>query len=467
MVNNEVNAAVDPRDPLLRIQRVLDPGTDSLLIERTDCGMIAATGAIKGNRVVVFASDATIKSGALGVAGSKVIVEAYKEAMAKQLPIIGIWHSGGARLSDGVSSLDAFGEVFQSMISASGRIPQLSLVLGPTAGGGAYGPALTDIVVLAPEGRIFVTGPDVVKSVTGEDVDMAALGGPEAHSKNSGVAHVIAASEEAAIEAIQEATALFANQGHFDTELNELDLSVFVPPVSKRSYEVHLLIDAILDSDGEKLELLPVWAENMTTVLGRFGGRTVGVVANNPAHIGGVLDSAAAEKAARFVRTCDAFGIPIIVIADVTGFLPGAGQEWEGAVRRGAKLLHAFGEAVVPRVTLITRRAYGGAFVAMNAKSLGATRVFAWPNAEVSVMGAVAAVRVLHRRLLADLPEEQREAMELELAAEHDKISGGVARAVEIGAVDEIIDPEHTRSALARTLASAPIRRGAHGNIPL
>jgi acetyl-CoA/propionyl-CoA carboxylase carboxyl transferase subunit len=205
----------------------------------------------------------------------------------------------------------------------------------------------------------------------------------------------------------------------------------------------------------------------MTTVLGSFGGRTVGVIANNPAHIGGVLDSAAGEKAARFVRTCDAFGIPLIVIADVTGFLPGAGQEWEGAVRRGAKLLHAFGEAVVPRVTLITRRAYGGAFVAMNAKSLGATRVFAWPTAEVSVMGAVAAVRVLHRRLLADLAPEMREGMELELAAEHDKVSGGVARAVEIGAVDEIVEPSHTRTALARALASAPNRRGAHGNIPL
>ena len=180
-----VHKEVDPRDPLLRIQRLLDPGTDSLLIERTDCGMIAATGSVKGNKVVVFASDATIKSGALGVAGSQVIIAAYREAMAKQLPIIGIWHSGGARLSDGVSSLNAFGEVFQSMILASGRIPQLSLVLGPTAGGGAYGPALTDIVVLAPDGRIFVTGPDVVKSVTGEDVDMASLGGPEAHSKNS------------------------------------------------------------------------------------------------------------------------------------------------------------------------------------------------------------------------------------------------------------------------------------------
>lgn len=461
------NSEIDSRDPLLRIERLLDPGTTTLLVERTDCGMIAASGVIKGNRVVVFASDATIKSGALGVVGSKVIVSAYKEAMANQTPIIGIWHSGGARLSDGVSSLDAFGEVFQSMILASGRIPQLSLVIGPTAGGGAYGPALTDIVVLAPEGRIFVTGPDVVRSVTGEDIDMASLGGPEAHSKNSGVAHVIAATEEEAFEEIRDVTALFANQGHMNTDLEDFDLASFVPDVSQRSYDVHPLINAILDKDCEKLELLPVWAKNMETVLGRLGGRTVGVIANNPVYIGGVLDSAAAEKAARFVRTCDAFGIPLIVIADVTGFLPGAGQEWEGAVRRGAKLLHAFGEAVVPRVTLITRRAYGGAFVAMNSKSLGATHVFAWPTSEVSVMGSVAAVRVLHRKLLADLPQVQREDMELELAAEHEKVSGGISRAVEIGAVDEIIEPRNTRSSLAKAIASAPHRRGDHSNIPL
>ena len=458
---------LDPRDPESRIARLLDEGKFEFLIPRTDCGMVAVTGDIKGNKVVVFASDATIKSGALGVDGSKVIVTAYKAAMGAQVPIIGIWHSGGARLSDGVASLDAFGEVFQSMISASGRIPQLSLVLGPTAGGGAYGPALTDIVVLSPEGRIFVTGPDVVKSVTGEDIDMALLGGPEAHKKNSGLAHIIAPTEQEAIDDIRDLTALFANQGFMKADVEDIDLSQFVPDSKIRTYEVHPLIDAILDKETEHIELLSMWAPNMTTMIGRLGGATVGVLANNPAHIAGVLDAAAGEKAARFVRTCDAFGIPLLVIADVQGFLPGAGQEWEGAVRRGAKLLHAFGEAVVPRVTLITRRAYGGAYVAMNSKALGATRVFAWPQAEVSVMGAVAAVRVLHRRILADLPQQQRESMELELAAEHEKVSGGVARAVEIGAVDEIVEPMSTRSALAKVIADAPHRRGAHGNIPL
>ena len=457
----------DPKDPEVRINKLIDSGSFEFLLPRTDSGMIAATGKIKGNKVVVFASDATSKSGALGIEGSNVILAAYREAMSYQLPIIGIWHSGGARLSDGVLSLDAFGQVFNAMVLASGRIPQLSLVLGPTAGGGAYGPALTDVVVLAPEGRIFVTGPDVVKSVTGEDIDIAALGGPEAHSKNSGVAHVIAPTEEIAFTEIQDLVSLFADQGHFNSDIKDVDLGIYVPPVEKRSYEVHPLIDAILDADGEKLELLPVWAENMSTVIGRLGGRTVGVIANNPAHIGGVLDAAAAEKAARFVRTCDAFGIPMVVIADVTGFLPGPGQEWEGAVRRGAKLLHAFAESVVPRVTLITRRAYGGAFVAMNSNSLGATRTFAWPTAEVSVMGAVAAVRVLHRRLLADLPEHQRANMELELAAELDRVSGGIAKAVEIGAVNEVIEPARTRTALVQALASAPHRRGSHGNIPL
>jgi len=456
----------DPKDPELRIARLLDAGTNHLITERDKSGMLAARGTIKGNEVVVFASDPTVQGGALGPDGAKVIVEAYKVAMVEQIPVIGIWHSGGARLRDGVLSLHAFGEVFQSFITASGKIPQLSLVLGPTAGGGAYGPALTDVVVLAPEGRIFVTGPDVVKSVTGENVDMEKLGGPEAHKKNSGLTHIIATTEDEAFEDIRVLTSLFANQGHIDVKLKDTDLAPHVPESRKRIYEVHPLVENLLDPD-ERLELHSDWAPNMLTSLGRLGGRTVGVVANNPKHIGGVLDAAAGEKAARFVRMCDAFGIPLVVIADVSGFLPGIGQEWEGAVRRGAKLLHAFGEAVVPRVTLITRHAYGGAYVAMNSRSLGATKVFAWPNADVAVMGSVAAVRVLHRRLLADVSPDDRENMELELAAEHEKISGGVQRAIEIGVVDAVIQPDKTRSEIARVIATAPYRRGTHSNIPL
>jgi acetyl-CoA/propionyl-CoA carboxylase carboxyl transferase subunit len=457
---------LDVRDPQIRMNRLVDEGTLELISPRDKSGMLAGVGKIDGNSVVIFASDATIQSGALGPEGARVIVLAYKRAMGMGVPVIGIWHSGGARLRDGVLSLNAFGEVFQWMITASGKIPQLSLVLGPTAGGGAYGSALTDVVVLAPEGRIFVTGPDVVKSVTGEHIDMAKLGGPDAHRRNSGVAHVIAHTEDEAFAEIRTLTSLFADQREINIDLPERDLGQYVPGSEKRAYEVQPLVSAMLDGD-EKIEFLPMWAPNIVTTLGRFGGRTVGIVANNPQYHGAALDSAAAEKAARFVRTCDSFGIPLIVIVDVPGFLPGAGQEWEGAVRRGAKLLHAFGEAVVPRITLITRKAYGGAYVAMNSRSLGATKVFAWPSAEVSVMGAVAAVRVLHRRLLADLPEEQRDSMELELAAQHDQISGGVARAVEIGVVDEIINPSATREAIARAISNAPQRRGMHGNIPL
>ena len=459
--------AIDPRDPQLRIERILDSGTFKALSEKDKSGMLAAHGTVSGVAVTVFACDATIQGGAMGNDGAKVICGAYEYARKNNTPIVGIWHSGGARLREGVLSLDAFGRVFQAMIQASGKIPQFSLVVGPAAGGGAYGPSLTDVVVLAPEGRIFVTGPDVVRSVTGENVDMARLGGPEPHGRRSGVVHVVAETEIESYEAIRKLTSLFGNQGKITTEIPELDLAKLLPESGKRAYDVHPLIAGLLDKDSESQELFPKWAPNITITLGRLGGRTVGVVANNPLRLGGCLDSSSAEKAARFVRLCDSFGIPLVVLVDVPGYLPGVGQEWDGVVRRGAKLLHAFGEAVVPRVTLVTRKAYGGAYIAMNSRSLGATKVFAWPTAEVAVMGAVAAIRVLHRRILADVPDDQREAMELELAAEHEKISGGVARAIEIGVVDEIIEPSMTRNAIAQAIAKAPQLRGAHGNIPL
>jgi len=446
---------------------LLDEGSLELISPDDTSGMLAAVGRIDGTTVVAFCSDATVMGGAMGDAGCRVVVDAYERAMADAVPIIGLWHSGGARLAEGVLSLDAVGRIFAAMTRASGRVPQISVVLGPAAGGAAYGPALTDVVVLGPAGRIFVTGPDVVRSVTGEDVDMLRLGGPAPHGRRSGVVHVLTDTDQQALDAARSLARLLGDQGVLDlSAVDERDLAASLPASMRRAYDVHPLVTAFLD-EGTGLELHALWAPNITTTLGRLGGRTVGVVANNPLRLGGCLDSASAEKAARFVRTCDAFGVPLVVVVDVPGYLPGVGQEWDGVVRRGAKLLHAFAEATVPRVTLVTRKAYGGAYIAMNGKSLGATRVLAWPGAQVAVMGAVAAIRILHRRRLAEVPPDSRAQVEAELAAEHEQIAGGVDRAVEIGVVDEVVDPARTRVAIAAAIATAPPGRAAHGNIPL
>jgi acetyl-CoA/propionyl-CoA carboxylase carboxyl transferase subunit len=457
----------DPRHPLHRMGALLDEGSLELLTEDDGSGMLAARGLVDGRPVVAFCSDPTIMGGAMGEVGCKAVVVAYERALAEQVPVIGIWHSGGARLAEGVLSLHAVGLIFHAMTRASGRIPQISVVLGAAAGGAAYGPALTDVVILGPEGRIFVTGPDVVRSVTGEDVDMLRLGGPEPHGRRSGVVHILTESEREALDRARSVASLLGDQRELDVDaVHDADLESLLPDNKKRAYDVHPLVEAVLD-EGTVQGLHAKWAPNIVTALGRMGGRTVGVVANNPLRLGGCLDSLSAEKAARFVRMCDAFGVPLVVLVDVPGYLPGVGQEWDGVVRRGAKLLHAFGEATVPRVTLVTRKTYGGAYIAMNSRSLGATRVFAWPGAEVAVMGAVAAIRVLHRRKLAEVHPEIRPQVELELAAEHERIAGGVDTAVEIGVVDEIVQPSATRSALARAIAEAPARRGNHGNIPL
>lgn len=457
----------DPRNPNHRIADFLDDGSLELITADDDSGMLAATGTVSGQPVIVFASDATIMGGAMGVAGCKVVVAAYERALADGVPVVGLWHSGGARLPEGVVSLHAVGEVFAIMTRASGKIPQISVVIGAAAGGAAYGPALTDIVILAPEGRIFVTGPDVVRSVTGEDVDALRLGGPEPHGRRSGVVHVLAESIDDAYARAGVLCDLLSNQGAFDVDgVTDVDLAEQLPESAKRAYDVHPLVEMLLDS-GPVQELHARWAPNIVTTLGRLGGRTVGVIANNPMRLGGCLDSSSAEKAARFVRMCDAFGVPLVVLVDVPGYLPGVGQEWDGVVRRGAKLLHAFAEAVVPRVTVVTRKTYGGAYIAMNSRSLGATKVFAWPDAHVAVMGSVAAIRILHRRRLAEVDEADRAAVEQQLADEHDRLSGGLARAVEIGVVDEVVEPTLTRSAVAQALAEAPARRGEHGNIPL
>jgi acetyl-CoA/propionyl-CoA carboxylase carboxyl transferase subunit len=462
----------DFRDPEVRLESLFDAGSLRALTgtgrpPSDTSGAMPARGTVNGSPVIAYATDGTTMGGAMGSAGCRNIVDAIDTAVRERVPVIGLWHSGGARLAEGVEALDAVGQVFAAMVRASGRVPQISVVLGPAAGGAAYGPALTDIVIMGPAGRVFVTGPDVVRSVTGEDVDMERLGGPDTHGRRSGVVHVVAETAEEAMERARSIAALLARPGRFDIAgmAYREDPARLLPDNPKRAYDVHPLVTDLLDAPP--VELHAKWAPNVVTALGRLAGRTVGVIANNPMRLGGCLDSVSAEKAARFVRMCDAFGVPLVVLVDVPGYLPGVGQEWDGVVRRGAKLLHAFAEAVVPRVTLVTRKSYGGAYIAMNSRSLGATAVFAWPTAEVAVMGASAAVNILHRRRLAAAPAGEREALHERLTAEHERRAGGVDRALEIGVVDEIVKPPDTRQKLAEALAAAPPGRGAHGNIPL
>jgi acetyl-CoA/propionyl-CoA carboxylase carboxyl transferase subunit len=457
----------DHRDPELRLRNLFDHETMRLLFQRDSSGVLTARGQIDGTPAIAYATDATKMGGAMGMEGCRHIVAAIDTAVRERVPVLGLWHSGGARLPEGVLALDGVGIVFAAMVRASGRVPQISVVLGPAAGGAAYGPALTDVVIMGGDGRIFVTGPEVVRSVTGEQVDMERLGGPEPHGRRSGVVHVTTKDDATALASAREITALLGHQGRLSPSdvAVDVDLGALLPSEANRAYDVKPLVKAVLDGPG--VELHSKWAPNIVTTLGRFGGRTVGVIANNPLRLGGCLDSASAEKAARFVRMCDALGVPLIVLVDVPGYLPGVGQEWDGVVRRGAKLLHAFAEAVVPRVTLVTRKSYGGAYIAMNSKSLGATAVFAWPNAEIAVMGASAAVNILHRKRLAAAAPELREELRARLVEEQIQVAGGVNRAIEIGVVDEVIKPTETRRRIADAIAAAPAARGEHGNIPL
>lgn len=467
------NGERDARDPLLRLAQLFDGNNCELLASADDTEVQAAVGRINGARVIAYCTDGTKMGGALGATGSRRIVAAIEVAARERCPVVGVWHSGGAKLADGVESMNGVGQMFAAMTRASGRIPQISVVVGPAAGAAAYGPALTDMIIMAPAGRVFVTGPDVVKSVTGEQIDMEGLGGPETHSRRSGVAHLAADSEADAYLRARRLVTFFARPGLLELDQlgNEQDLRALLPAEPRRAYDVRPLVRAILDSDGEYGggfdELQPHWAPNMVVGLGRLAGRTIGVLANNPIRKGGCLDSISAEKASRFVRMCDSLGVSLLVIVDVPGYLPGVGQEWNGVVRRGAKLLHAFAEAVVPRVTLVTRKSYGGAYIAMNSRALGATAVFAWPDAQIAVMGAEAAVGILHRKRLAAIADHERDALMSHLVAEHTRIAGGADRAMSIGVLDEVIPPWQTRRRLAEAFAAAPADRGHHGNIPL
>ena len=461
-----------PAEPQRRLWHLLDHGSMAVRHEPDGVAVTAAEGRIEGVPVLAFCTDATRKGGSLGLRECVRIADTIAAAVRRTTPVLGLWHSGGAKLADGIESMHGIGLIFAAMVRASGRVPQLSVVLGPAAGGAAYGTALTDLVVMAPDARIFVTGPDVVRKVTGETIDIASLGGPDAHGPKSGVAHVVAHSEIDALHQARRLTALLACRQSFTPEAigGPFDLRALLPESSRRAYDVRPLLHRLVDGE-EFFELQPAWAPNICTGLGRLGGATVGVLANNPIRKGGCLDSLSAEKAARFVRMCDALGIPLLVVVDVPGYLPGVTQEWGGVVRRGAKLLHAFADAQVARVTLVTRKSYGGAYIAMNSRALGATAVFAWPGAEVAVMGAESAVEIVHRQRLQAAADGERDALRARLVQEQLRNAGGVERGLALGLIDEVVDPRWTRhrlaNAFAEACASAPAVRAGYRNIPL
>lgn len=462
--------SANARDPGQRLARLLDPGSARDLPGGRGAQVLAVRGRVDGVPVIAYCTDATRSGGALGAEGAIRIVSAIDRAVHDRCPVVGLWHSGGAMLADGVESMDGVGQMFAAMTRASGRVVQLSVVLGPAAGAAAYGPALTDLVVMSGAGRMFVTGPDVVRSVTGQQIDMESLGGIEAHGRKSGVAHITVETEEAAFAKARLLVRLLARPGIFDPSRLDADGNPreLLPDSPRRAYDVKPLIRRLLDDDEAGfVELQARWAPNIVVGFGRLAGRTIGVVANNPLRKAGCLDSLSAEKASRFVRLCDTQGVPLLVLVDVPGYLPGVQQEWGGVVRRGAKLLHAFAQAVVPRVTLVTRKSYGGAYIAMNSRALGATAVFAWPGAEVAVMGPEAAVEIMHRKALAAVTDEEREPLRARLIEEQRRVSGGMSRALALGVVDEVIDPVSTRTRLAEALGSAPAGRGHHTNIPL
>ena len=459
--------AVLPRDPRERLAALFDAGTLELLPADGDehSGVIAGVGLVHGAGAVAFACDPRLQGGAMGGAGCAVIVGAYTEAVSRGVPIVGLWHSGGARLAEGVASLHAVGTVFAAMTAASGRVPQISVVLGPAAGGAAYGPALTDIVILSGQGRLFVTGPDVVRSVTGEDVDAERLGGPEPHSRRSGVVHVVTETDAEALDRARQIAALLSDQGKIAEDAEDRDLSGLLPESARRAYDVHVLTDKLLDAPG--VELHPRWAPNIVTCWAAW--RAVRSAWWPATRCG----SAAAWTRRRPRRRPASSGC-----ATRSGCrswcwwtcpatCPASGQEWDGVVRRGAKLLHAFSEASVPRVTLVTRKAYGGAYIAMNCRALGATRVFAWPGAEVAVMGAVAAIRILHRRTLASVPPERLHEVETELAAEHEarRRRPGPRGRARRHRRDHRAQPDAPRAGPGHRRGTPA--RGTHANIPL
>ena len=444
-------------------------------------GVITGFGTIEGRPVCVFSQDVTVFGGSLGQVYGEKIVKIIDFALKTGCPIIGLNEGGGARIQEGVVSLGLYGEIFRRNTHASGVIPQISLIMGAAAGGHVYSPALTDFVIMVDQtSQMFITGPDVIKTVTGEDVSMEDLGGGRAHNTRSGNAHYLAADEEDAISFVRTLIGFLPQNNLEDPpifgvgnglELNDgdRDLDTLIPDSPNQPYDMHEVISRVLD-DGDFLEIHALFAPNMVVGFGRIDGRSVGVVANQPLHFAGCLDIDASEKAARFVRTCDAFNIPVITFVDVPGFLPGTDQEWNGIIRRGAKLIYAYAEATVPLVTVITRKAYGGAYDVMGSKHLGADFNLAWPTAQIAVMGAQGAVNILYRKELA--ASDDPETMRARLVTEYEDELANPYLAAERGYVDAVINPRETRVEITRVLRLLRTKRQTlppkkHGNIPL
>ncbi|MBI3746972.1 MAG: acyl-CoA carboxylase subunit beta [Chloroflexi bacterium] len=477
-----------------RLDLLLDPGSfvelDAFVMNRTadsaageqrflGDGVVTGHGTIDGRLVFVFSQDFTVFGGSLSEAYAEKICKVMDLAMKVGAPLVGLNDSGGARIQEGVASLGGYAEIFLRNVMASGVVPQISVIMGPCAGGAVYSPAMTDFTVMVERtSYMFVTGPNVVKAVTHEEVDSESLGGAMVHTTRTGVAHLAAHDEADALDAVRrllahlpqnnlEAPAVVTTDDPADRQDPELDR--VVPDDPHRPYDMHDVIDRIVDA-AEFLEIQPGWAENIIIGFARLGGRSVGIVAQQPAILAGALDIAASTKAARFVRTCDCFNVPIVTLVDVPGFLPGVGQEHGGIIKHGAKLLYAYCEATVPKVTVITRKAYGGAYDVMSSKHVRGDMNFAWPTAEIAVMGAEGAVNVVFKDAIAGADDPAGERARL--VAEYEEEFANPYVAAARGYVDDVIRPSETRPRLIRALEMLADKRDTnprkkHGNIPL
>jgi acetyl-CoA carboxylase carboxyltransferase component len=453
--------------PLERLEALCDDGSVRVLRSRARSsrlgdraaagdGVVGATGTVDGRPIACYAQDGRFLGGSLGERHADTIVRVLSLAGRARMPVVGFIESGGARMQEGTAALAGYGRIFRETVALNGVVPQISVVSGASAGGGAYSPALTDLILMTEDAAMFLTGPGVVREALGEEIDAAGLGGPHVHDRN-GVCHLVERDEATAAARVRDLLAYLpsANGGPIPLAAGrapaEPDPGAFVPATPRSAYDIRSALSAIVDADS-MLELCPRWARNMVTALARLDGHPVGIVANQPRHLGGVLDAEGSQKAARFVNFCNDFGVPLITIVDTPGFMPGTKQERAGVIRHGASLVRAFAHARVPKFTVVLRKNYGGAYITLNSRDLGADLVLAWPDAELGIMGARAAVGIVNRRdlLVAEDPEAERDRLAAVYAREH----LGAELAAAEGFVDEIVEPAETRDRLVWALRS-------------